>query len=47
MVFRHKPPIATVQGVVAIVTLHPIVVEFESVFRGFLAIDEYLAVTDL
>ena len=47
VVFGHEAPVAGVEGVVAVVALHPIVVHLEGVLRGLLVVDEDLAVADL
>ena len=46
MVFGDESPVARVERVVTVVTLHPVVVHLEGVLRRLLAVDEYLAVLD-
>ena len=47
MVFGYEAPIARVEGIVTVVTLHPVVIHLERVLGGFLVVDEYLAVLHL
>ena len=44
MVFRYEAPVAGVERVVTIVTLHPVVVHLEGVLRGDLVVDVYLTI---